>query len=252
MLKIEKVGFEECDCNKTAINAIYPVNVIHYVVNGYGYFNGVRLEPGRAFICRKNTHIEYYPDKKEPWSYYWFRFDDDGFDVFERQCHLRGKLYFDFEETELLPLLYSIYNNFGFLGRKPHFEEKIYDLVLTISRTDKEDLFSKHSLVEEIKEYISDNYQQKISITSLADRFHFSRGYLREIFYKSEGVSIREYLTNLRMDRARELLENSDYSISLIASSVGYDDIIQFSRFFLSHQGCSPSDYRKEFKRKVL
>ena len=248
-MRVERIGYEQCRSDKKRINAIYHANAIHYVVDGCGYYNGKLVTKGQCFLCHKNSRAEYYPDPKNPWTYYWIRFSEDGFDKFEAKCNFPYDGCFNFSHIDILEHLYHIYNDFGLEKINTDFSEKICELVVLL-HSDYKYSSKNTQLVNIVKNYLNNNYYKKISIESLADKMNFSRGYLRYMFHKSEGMSIRQYLTNIRINRAKDLLKNSDYTITLIASSVGYDDIFQFSRFFISHVGCSPSKYRKKSRRE--
>ncbi|MCA5962258.1 helix-turn-helix transcriptional regulator [Blautia sp. RD014234] len=101
-------------------------------------------------------------------------------------------------------------------------------------------------------EYISFNYNQKIEINELADYIGVNRSYLTSSFKKAIGCSPQEYLVNLRMEKARSLLKNTDMQINAIANSVGYVDQLAFSKIFKQHYGMSPRAYREEEEELVI
>ena len=247
MLLVEKIGFEDCKPDKSVVRLIYAVNTIHYVVKGHGYFNGVRLGPGEAFWTRKNRFVEYYPDRNDPWTYYWVHFNEDGFDAFLSDCGLPDCMYFRFSGYEQIIEFCRFYNSFPHPSTNQLLCKSTADLIRSLhSAENRTALSAGASYALSAREYIDNHYYHPtLSVQAVAQHLHISRCYLRDIFIRELGLSPREYITQLRIDRAKELLAAFDYPISTIAASVGYDDLFQFSRFFTAHVGCSPSEYRK-------
>lgn len=248
MLLTERIGHEVCSPNKPPIGMIYPQNTIHYIVKGKGYFNGVLLSEGDAFITKRNQYAEYYPDSSDSWEYYWVRFNDDGFDNFLTECNLSGCTYFHFDEFYRIKYFYDFFNSFNNPASNSLLCQSITELLRSI-HTIKANNSEAVPCEIKAKKYIDNHFfQSDLNVKSVADKFHISRCYLRDIFVREFGISPREYLTEIRLERAKELLRASDFPISVIASSVGYNDLFQFSRFFTQHTGISPSEFRKSHK----
>jgi YesN/AraC family two-component response regulator len=94
-----------------------------------------------------------------------------------------------------------------------------------------------------IKDYISKNYMNKISFNELALRVHLSRTYLSAMFNREVGVTFPEYLTQVRVNKAIEIMRNKNINKTEIASLVGFTDYAYFSKVFKKHTGYSPSEY---------
>lgn len=99
-------------------------------------------------------------------------------------------------------------------------------------------------LVETVKEYINKHYMDDISLDSCADLSGTSSYTLSKSFNKILGVNFIDYLTDLRINKAKELLESTDMKIGDIAESVGYRHSY-FNRVFRRQAGVPPSQYRK-------
>ena len=93
-------------------------------------------------------------------------------------------------------------------------------------------------------DYIAENYTKKIKNEDLAALTGFSTDYFRKIFAQVYGISPIEYIHNLRIKKAKELLESDYVSITDIAISLGYENIYDFSRSFKKATGISPSKYK--------
>lgn len=89
---------------------------------------------------------------------------------------------------------------------------------------------------------------EDIRIDELAAEARLSLSHFARMFKQTVGVPPRGYLTRLRLERACELLEMSDLSITEIAHEVGYSSNQVFARVFLRHRNMSPSDYRRAFR----
>lgn len=96
--------------------------------------------------------------------------------------------------------------------------------------------------------YIHANYIEKIQIPDLAKMEGLSNSRYITLFTKEFGKTPIEYILNLRLGRASELLLTTDMPISLVGSSSGYKDQYFFSKIFKKHMGVSPYEYRKRHK----
>ncbi len=108
-----------------------------------------------------------------------------------------------------------------------------------------EPAMSAEEVVEMIRDTIEKNYSDNIRIADFSDRFYFSREYLSKLFKQKYGLGIYEYLTNVRMERAKELLAMSDTRIRDISLRVGFADTNYFSKAFHNYTGKTPSEFRK-------
>lgn len=98
--------------------------------------------------------------------------------------------------------------------------------------------------VYEVISYINENYNKDISIKSLAESVFLTPTYLCHLFKDETEKTINQYVTEVRIDKAKELLRNSNYMVYEIASKVGYSNSNYFARVFRKFTGESPSDYR--------
>lgn len=100
-------------------------------------------------------------------------------------------------------------------------------------------------LVKDIKQYIHSNYHQEITLQHIADRFFISRENVSRKFKLVSSENLSDYLSNLRIDKAKQLLKSSDLRLSQISSLVGFQDEKYFSRVFKKVTGMTPREYRK-------
>lgn len=100
----------------------------------------------------------------------------------------------------------------------------------------------KDSTVVEMINFIKNNYQDKISISDLSKKLAYSESMLNRKFKKEVHITFNEYLNRYRINKAIELLKNSDYNITEISYMCGYSSAKYFSRVFKKYLGISPSD----------
>lgn len=95
-----------------------------------------------------------------------------------------------------------------------------------------------------IRSFIDEHYLEELSIPSLAKQFSVNGNYISQLFKRVTGSTFTEYLTQLRMKHACEILLKTDLPISEVAENSGYTDYFYFSRIFKRTQGITPSAYR--------
>ncbi|MFC4304079.1 helix-turn-helix domain-containing protein [Cohnella boryungensis] len=107
-------------------------------------------------------------------------------------------------------------------------------------------------LIDDIVAYLQEHYgQASMSLDSVADHMHISKGYMSQFFKEQMGVNISEYLENLRMDKAKRLLALTSKPIGEIAEQVGYHSASTFCRAFKRGSGVSATSYRESAHKDV-
>ena len=109
---------------------------------------------------------------------------------------------------------------------------------------EQEDGFRKE--ITDVKNYIHHHYSEKnIGPETLASIVYLSQGYLSAVFKEETGVTINRYIRQVRMEKAKELLENTNKKIGQIAKEVGFSNSSYFCRSFKEYFGTSPESCRK-------
>lgn len=93
--------------------------------------------------------------------------------------------------------------------------------------------------------FIDENYQKSLSLENIAENAELSSSYASRLFKKSMGMSITDYIIQVRLENAKKYLINPHYQIEEIASKVGYDDSSYFTKIFRKYEGITPSQFRK-------
>ena len=105
-------------------------------------------------------------------------------------------------------------------------------------------------MVKKIIDYINKNYNKKISLELLSKEFYVSVSYLCVILKKITGKTFVDYLTGIRMEKAKEMLRESDLSIIKVAEQVGYVDYFYFNKLFKKYEGITPYQYKKSKEKE--
>jgi two-component system response regulator YesN len=96
-----------------------------------------------------------------------------------------------------------------------------------------------------VRNYINDHMKEEVTLSGLAEIFHFSPQYLAKKFKEEYGTTIMNYLTQLRIEKAFSLLDHTELSIQEVASESGFENLNYFSKVFKKNTGITPSSYRK-------
>ena len=129
------------------------------------------------------------------------------------------------------------------------FQDMIYEM-LTEDRA-KHGTTNKLQALEKTKRFIEEHYNEAITNELLAEMSEFSPKYYTELFKKVYGLSPKDYLTKVRLGKAKQFMLGSDRLLREIALRVGYRDEFYFSRRFKKEFGLSPTAYMKAHKNKI-
>jgi len=103
------------------------------------------------------------------------------------------------------------------------------------------------ALVGNAKRYIQDRFQEKISLDEAARAVNASTRHFCKVFKEATGTTFTDYLARVRVEKAKNLLQNPHLRVSEIAFETGFDSISQFNRSFKRITGLAPTQFRNEF-----
>ncbi|RCX23656.1 AraC family two component transcriptional regulator [Fontibacillus phaseoli] len=121
-----------------------------------------------------------------------------------------------------------------------HYLNRIIDSIET-RRNNKNE-----RIITMCKAYLAEHYMEDLSLELVAKRFFFSAAYFSSFFRSHTSMTFTEYLLQIRMDKAKRMLEGGNRKISEIALSVGFRDAGYFTRIFKRETGLSPEEFRKK------
>lgn len=221
-----------------------------YTIDGSGVLNydnaSYTIEKNSiTFLDCSRTH-EYFP-KSDSWD---FKF-----------IHFNGN-----QSREYYELITMLYNSPTFLCVVPEMEtyfDKICEDVRTI-QPEELSSFTIYKIliclishkrvtanefhISAVMDYISEHYSENISVTDIANAFHFSRSYFTTVFSRKCGYSPYAYLKEYRIAAAKELLSSTNLSIDDISCQCGFKSSSAFIRAFGQHEKMTPLAYRKSVR----
>lgn len=108
----------------------------------------------------------------------------------------------------------------------------------------------RSALVEKARQYVCDNVEKRIMLQDVAEYVCISPGYLSSLFKKQYSQNLVDYINEVKMERACELIREGRYRIYEISYRMGFENAYYFSRVFKRHIGMTPSEYRKSLGRE--
>lgn len=145
--------------------------------------------------------------------------------------------------SHISPQILMQYDNFNQLISK--LQEMCYESM--VSKKDTVYIKQiKNDTFKYILNYINQNYTNEISFAEISKLFSINPSYLSQIFKRELGITFTQYLTDTRIEYAKELLLTTGLTISEISEKVGFKQYIYFSKVFKKSVGVSPSSYRKK------
>ncbi len=250
-LKIALIGFGTGNEYTRFAKKRRDLYIIHYVTKGEGVYNGNPVKCGQGFLMIPGDVVHYYGNPENPWELLWIISNDSSMEeIFER--------YGADPVTRIF--------NYDAISTVKHAAEKIVEranstvdsLMLlemflhilnrhTYTRSAEGAKSSAGVYLDFCVDYIENNINKKITVEELTGLLGVSQPYLYKIFRSRFGVSVKEYVTELKMERAKNLLEKTDMSVTEVARRVGFGDVLSFSKAFKASEGASPLKHREKF-----
>lgn len=125
----------------------------------------------------------------------------------------------------------------------------INTLVGMIELMSKKNVSEQDDVVESAKKYMKKNFNKNITLNDISERLYINPYYFSQLFKKKTGENYLDYLTRLRVDKAKKLLKVTDMRIYEICEMVGYSNINHFNKVFERLVGIKPREYRENLKK---
>jgi AraC-like DNA-binding protein len=255
-------GHIKCDISNyyTSYNStqIRPFFSIHWVIKGKGslVLNNIIYEvnPNSIFVIPPDIPEQHYPDKNDPWEFYWVNFSGaKAFDLCKRAGFLLANPVYSFDADNYIELLDELmtFNNHR-SSQDLLCLSQLYKLLSIIiddrNKSELKPFKNKNMHILNAMLYIDTHLNScDLSLKDVSTYLNLNPSYFSRIFKSEMGICFSHYLTMSRIQKAENLLENSDYYINQIAAMVGYDNPFYFSREFKRCIGMSPKLYKINF-----
>lgn len=229
-----------------------------YISEGKGWFESKsckrrEVKAGTIILLFPNEWHTYEPDKETGWFEYWVGFRGEHIDnrVKAGFFTLQNPVYYVGFNSSIITLYEDIANYAS--QEKSAYQQIISSIVLYILGT----VYYKHrnetfndsyaiSKINEARAIMKQETGLSMSPEDIAQKIGVSYSWFRKMFKQYVDVSPALYQANMRLLRAKELLDNTELSITDITYRLGFDGISQFSTFFRKKTGIPPLQYRKE------
>jgi len=230
-----QLGQERCEPGHSYGPAVRTHWLLHYIVRGCGIFvkEGKRyaVNPGDMFVIAPYEETYYEADMANPWHYIWLGFTGEPPCPLDRaviHAPTLGDVFTDALQCSSMSR-----------GKSAFLAGKLWQVFSHILEEDQMD----YDYVSQAIHCMKLEYADGISVLEIAKRLSLNRSYFSTLFKERTGLSPQEYLTELRIDKAIELMVKYGRSPSVAAISTGYSDVYNFSRMFKRYTGLSPRHY---------
>lgn len=230
-----QLGQEKCSPRHSYGPAVRTHWLLHYVVSGCGTFvkggKTFSVNPGDTFVIAPFEETYYEADEKNPWHYIWLGFTGD------LPCELDMAII----HVPALGDLFTDALQCGSMnrGKSAFLAGKLWHIFACLLEENR----AEYDYVSQAIHCMKLEYADGITVTEIAHRLNLNRSYFSTIFKQRTGVSPQTYLTDLRIEKAADLMVKYGKSPSVAAISTGYSDLYNFSRIFKRHMGVSPRTY---------
>ncbi|MCW3790295.1 AraC family transcriptional regulator [Paenibacillus sp. LS1] len=149
---------------------------------------------------------------------------------------------------ELITRLWHVYNQRGGMSKfqtEMLFRDVLNEALICVDH--RQNSNESDALFERVSTHIHENYDQSLTVTSLAELYNVNRNRISYVFRRHAGMGPADYILKYRINMAQQMLSASDASVQHIAETVGIADPFYFSRVFKKQNGISPTEYRQKF-----
>lgn len=247
--------------------AVHDIYLIHIVLEGEGQFETLgktyTCKAGDAFIIFPDILVRYEASTSDPWKYMWVGFSGELVETalssvgitpdfaVVRNCPMPAiqKMFRSIRKSmdkTNVPVL----GNMEASGWLRLLFYELGRLQLTENAPVQVPVARSYRQIDQAIRLLSLQYGQQLSIESIAQTLGYHRAHLTRLFKEATGLPPMQYLLKVRMKKAEELLEG-ELTVAQIASSVGYNDPLFFTKQFHKWSGQSPTDFRKALRGRI-
>ena len=227
---------------------------LSFILDGGVYVNKEYMTVAQGFFVNSSTNVKLVPDKSSNCSICNFLLDGD---VSEKLLHERSLssdefVKFTLSDTPACLDFIRILSKYDFSQANDAFCQAAAKLLLSFIKSENTSNYKpiySNPYVDRAVRYINDNIASELRVETIASIIGIDRMYMRNLFFEHLGMSTMDYIMQTRISRAKELLSNEKLSITSVANSVGYRDVLAFSKVFKKYVGASPTEFRTGAKK---
>jgi AraC-like DNA-binding protein len=232
----------------------------HVIIRGRGEFtwpsSSQQVGPGDVFCLFPSMRVDYKEDPHDPWQYLWLNIQGEEWRSFAQMCgfSLQKPLFRCDDVSELVQQMQKMRKLLS--SKSPvhpyRFTSELYrfgEICAHLSRVPLKPN-TRSGLLDRAKNIVDGLFHTGINVNNLADALQISRVTLFHTFRGETGLSPIQYISERRLERAKQLLLEDQRLIFEVALSTGFRDDKYFIRFFRKQTGLTPSEWRRQWNRK--
>ena len=231
-----------------------------YIAKGQGVYEGERtgalpIEAGTIMLHFPGVWHRYKPDLATGWEEFWVGFDGHFAEYLMRQeCFDPERpliaVGFNAEFLDIFQRLIDVvrYEGVAFRQISSCLVIQMLGLVYSSALMKGQTRQRQEQIVQAVRFGIHENWEQVLDFQAIAQVQNVSYEWLRKAFKSVTGTSPGQYLLNLKIEKAGQLLRETSMTIAEIASKSGFESEFYFSRIFKKKTGHAPSECRKNFE----
>lgn len=252
---IDRMGVTNPDPEYSVYRRINNVIVIEYVISGKGYLeiDGAvqEISEGDVYIIRPDVSCKYWADKNHPFKKIWVNVFSDMLMSVICKLNLDKQTVYHNNSPEIKDIFYRMLKKADEDREKPsvHIELSVYIYEILTKLSIEQSLYSANSRIAHAACFkINSRLYSNVKIKEIAEELFVSENYLIEEYKKVYGKTPLQDLNAKRVDIIKNLLKNTEMSISDISRKLQFNNEHYFSTFFKNYTGLTPSRYRSENK----
>lgn len=264
----EKSKMATALANPSLQKSLYQAGDVGYEYNNPGYYHkregGVTYllaytKSGKAQLQYEGQEITIMPNSltfiylsnpslieslENEWEIYFIHVIGSDIDDIYRTVTQSKNFYFEnFNSEKFVDCIENIYNSYTSNPDKYYISEQIYSLLIDVMRQVENS--SSSNLINRAKTYISKNYTSNISIENMCEELFVSKYYFIRKFEQEIGCTPKQYISQLRIQKAKSLLIHTEKTLLEIAREVGFKTEKNIIYAFKKYLGTTPNDFRK-------
>lgn len=254
---ISECGIQQFFPEQTYSYTVTETFVLHFVETGKGLLRinhkTFSSKVFNGFILKRGQKVTYKGDKNVPWKTFWVGLKGTHLQNFLKTNQLNHQDILKFhEDSEAVNIIKEIcYTTKQNTSQSDYwYKYKTYELLFCLEnefkQTDMIILNNHQDIIHHIYEYICNNYMKPLKIQEISLQFGISNSQLFTKFKNNYGKTPKQFILEARIDKATQLLRETDHPINVISQLVGFNDYFVFEKAFKKLVHRSPKDYRTE------
>lgn len=241
-------------------NRDYKGYLFQYTLDGYGIYEAPdishRMTKGKAFFITFPDDSRYYlPESDDPdhhWTYFYIHFSGPAAEPFFKRLKELTDSIIPLElESSAIRLFFELYEALknGEQLERYKGSEWLYRFLISLLRCVEFPADKKNSPhVAAAVDWMQIHYNEAQSLDAMSKEIGVSFPHLSRLFYKEKGITPIQYLTQIRLEHAMQLLVNTNITIQKVAEECGFSSGNYFSKVYKKVLHATPEEYRRQHK----